>query len=62
MPLKFVFADKFAIGGFDDLLNITLTKFAPSFYYEYDNALASSQIAAVGNPACDESEYIKRKA
>jgi len=31
-PIKFTFADKFAIGGLDDLLNIRVKKFAPSFY------------------------------
>lgn len=38
-PLKFVFGDKFAVGGLDDLLNIKLEKFAPSFYQEAFNAL-----------------------
>jgi hypothetical protein len=36
-PLKFIF-EKFAFGGLDDLLNITVEKFAPSFYQEFDNA------------------------
>jgi hypothetical protein len=40
-PIKFVFADKFAIGGLDDLLNIRLSKFAPSLYNEEENAIAS---------------------
>ena len=37
-PLKFTFADKFAIGGLDDLLNIKLHNFAPTFYQEVQNA------------------------
>jgi hypothetical protein len=49
-PLKFVFGDKFAIGGMDDLLNIKLAKFAPSFYYEYDNAQAAQAIQSMVNP------------
>ena len=38
-PIKFTFGDKFAIGGLDDLLNIKLAKFAPSFDQEYYNAV-----------------------
>jgi hypothetical protein len=37
-PLKFVFGDKFALGGFDDLVNIRLERFAPTFYQELQNA------------------------
>jgi hypothetical protein len=37
-PIKFVFGDKFALGGFDDLLNIRLERFAPTFYQELQNA------------------------
>jgi hypothetical protein len=37
-PIKFTFGDKFALGGLDDLLNIKLSKFAPSFYQESENA------------------------
>jgi len=37
-PMKFTFADKFAIGGLDDLLNIRLSRFAPTFYQEQQNA------------------------
>jgi hypothetical protein len=36
-PLKFVFGDKVAIGGLDDLLSIKLSRFAPSFYQEATN-------------------------
>jgi hypothetical protein len=38
VPVKFTFADKFAIGGLDDLLNIKLDRFAPTFYQELQNA------------------------
>jgi hypothetical protein len=37
-PLKFTFGDKYALGGMDDLLNIKISKFAPSFYSEAENA------------------------
>jgi hypothetical protein len=42
-PIKFQFGDKFAIGGLDDLLNIKIDRFAPTYYQEYDNAFAASQ-------------------
>ncbi len=38
VPMKFQFGDKFAIGGLDDLLNIRLKRFAPTFYEEAVNA------------------------
>jgi len=38
-PMKFTFGEKFALGGMDDLLNIKISKFAPSFYNEYENAI-----------------------
>jgi hypothetical protein len=38
VPLKFRFFGKLAITGLDDLLSIKLTKFAPSYEYEYLNA------------------------
>jgi hypothetical protein len=41
-PIKFTFGDRFAIGGFDDLLNIKLDRFAPTFYQEAQNATAAS--------------------
>lgn len=44
VPLKFVFADKLAIGGLDDLLSIKVKKFAPSFYQEAENARAAYEI------------------
>jgi len=37
-PIKFILTDKFALGGMDDLLNIKLVKFAPTFYQEAQNA------------------------
>jgi hypothetical protein len=37
-PLKFTFGDKFALGGLDDLLNIRISRFAPTFYQELQNA------------------------
>jgi hypothetical protein len=39
-PLKFKFGDKFAIGGLDDVFNIKIDNFAPSFYNEYYNAVS----------------------
>lgn len=41
VPMKFNFGDKFAIGGLDDLLNIRLDRFAPSFYQEVYNAVGA---------------------
>jgi len=38
VPLKFSFAGKYAVGGLDDLLDIRLYRFAPSFYQELINA------------------------
>jgi hypothetical protein len=37
-PIKFSFGDKFALGGLDDLLNIRVSRFAPTFYQELQNA------------------------
>jgi len=37
-PIKFTFGDKLALGGLDDLLNIRLDRFAPTFYQEQQNA------------------------
>jgi hypothetical protein len=43
--MKFTFANKFAIGGFDDLLNIKLYRFPPNFYQEVQNAtLANNEM------------------
>jgi hypothetical protein len=41
-PIKFTFGDRFALGGFDDLLNIRLHRFAPTFYQEVQNATSAS--------------------
>ena len=41
-PIKFTFGDKFSLGGFDDLLNIKISKFAPSFFSEQENATNAS--------------------
>jgi hypothetical protein len=41
-PIKFTFGDKFALGGLDDLLNIRLSRFAPTFYQELQNAANAS--------------------
>lgn len=40
VPMRFYLLDKLTVGGFDDLLNIKLSKFAPSFYHEGYNAQA----------------------
>ena len=40
-PMKFQIMDKLAIGGLDDVVNIKLSKFAPTFYQEFNNAAAS---------------------
>jgi hypothetical protein len=37
-PIKFTFGDRFALGGLDDLLNIRIDRFAPTFYSELQNA------------------------
>ena len=44
-PIKFTFGDKYAVGGFDDLLNITLDRFAPSFYQDLYNAVGAANDA-----------------
>lgn len=41
-PIKFAFGDRFAIGGLDDFLNIKLSRFAPTFYQELQNATAAN--------------------
>ena len=40
-PMKFNLMDKLAIGGLDDVVNIKLSKFAPTFYQEAANAEAA---------------------
>lgn len=49
VPLKFMFGDKLALGGMDDLVNIRLTKFMPSFYQEWTNVTAAAGTDDVGN-------------
>jgi hypothetical protein len=41
-PMKFRFGEKLAIGGLDDLVNISLYRFHPSFYQEAMNALGAT--------------------
>jgi hypothetical protein len=41
-PIKFSFGNKFAIGGLDDVLNIKLDRFAPSLYYDTQNAIGAA--------------------
>ena len=43
-PMKFHITDKFALGGLDDLLSISLHNFAPSFYQEFYNAQAAANL------------------
>jgi hypothetical protein len=43
-PMKFRITDKFSLGGLDDLLNINLHNFAPSFYQELDNAVSAANL------------------
>jgi hypothetical protein len=45
VPLKFRIGNKFALGGLDDLLNIKVKRFAPSFYQEFQNALGAARDA-----------------
>ena len=58
-PLKFVLSDKLAVGGIDDFLNIKLDKFAPTFYQEYDNALAGFETGVGGNNTQQAAGYLK---
>jgi hypothetical protein len=37
-PIKLTLGDKLALGGLDDLLNIRISRFAPTFYQELQNA------------------------
>jgi hypothetical protein len=41
-PMKFRFGDKLALGGLDDLINISLYRFHPSFFQEVMNAQGAS--------------------
>jgi hypothetical protein len=40
-PIKFQLSDKVAVGGLDDVVELTIKRFAPSFYTEGDNALGA---------------------
>lgn len=49
-PMKWQFGEgKYALGVLDDLLSIRLYRFAPSFYQEYDNAVAAAGTSKMGN-------------
>jgi hypothetical protein len=61
-PLKFKIFDKLAIGGMDDFLNIKLKRFAPTFYQEYDNALAAFQTGPGGNNTEQPGGFIEFSA
>ena len=45
-PVKFILTDKLALGGLDDLLNIKIVKFAPTFYQEAQNAANAAGYAS----------------
>ena len=57
-PIKFVFFDKLAIGGLDDLINIKLAKFVPSFAQESQNALAAAGTDDNGNNTIQSAGYV----
>lgn len=44
VPLHFRFGPKYAVGGLDDLLDIRVTKFVPSFYSEEENEVGANNI------------------
>lgn len=58
-PIKFVIFDKLAIGGLEDVFNIKLDRFTPSFYQEYDNALAAFETQMGGNNTVQPNGYLK---
>ena len=41
-PMKFQISDKLALGGLDDVLDIKIKRFAPTFYTESDNAIGAA--------------------
>lgn len=41
-PMKFVFGNKLAIGGLEDIVNIRISEFAPSLESEQQNAVSSA--------------------
>jgi hypothetical protein len=52
-PIKFSFGEKFALGGLDDLLLIKISKFAPSFYSEEQNATYATFVTATNTSTPD---------
>jgi hypothetical protein len=54
-PMKFMF-NKFALGAFDDVLNIRITKFAPRYDYEAYNHAAS---VGVDNNTTQSRGYLR---
>ena len=49
-PMKWQFAGgKYAIGVLDDFLTVKLYRFAPSFYQEFNNAVAANGTSEMGN-------------
>jgi hypothetical protein len=41
-PMKFVFGNKLAIGGLEDIVNIRISEFPPSLEFEQQNAVAAA--------------------
>ena len=41
-PMKFILSEKMAIGGMDDVLNVRIKRFPPSFYQEAYNAAGAA--------------------
>ena len=41
-PMKFVFGDKLAIGGLEDIVNIRISEFPPSLEFEQQNAVGAA--------------------
>jgi hypothetical protein len=48
-PMKFVFDDKLAIGGLEDVVTITAKEFSPSLYQEAANAVGAANKMAGGS-------------
>jgi hypothetical protein len=57
-PIKFVVFDKLAIGGLEQIFNIALDRFAPSFYEQYDNALAAYETQQGGNNTAQPAGFL----
>lgn len=45
-PLRFVFANKLVLGGMEDVVNLKIRKFHPSFQQEYINAIGAANDAS----------------